>query len=134
MQPAIKASDVRKEILKQIDEMEAGREFNKFVTREVMIDEGPREWTQRNDLSLYVLEKANNEYGAEIITRPSGHTRVTLRFKPKDRGACFFTPLIEIIGTAETFPLAICRACAKKAIMEKWENKDIKNGNQTNNP
>jgi len=129
MLPAIKASDVRKRILEQIDEMPAGRDFDHFINREIWKwEEGDEywceaRWTSTDSMAIQTLQKANNEYGAEILTRPSGHTRATLRLKPRDQGPRYFAPLIEVVGTAETFALAICRAAAKKALMDKW-NRD----------
>jgi len=140
MLPAIKASDVRKAILEKIDEWEAGLEFDHFINREIWRwEEGDEywcnaRWTSTPGMAIQTLNKVNNKYGAEIITRPSGHTRVTLRLKPENQGPRFFTPLIEVVGTAETLALAICRAAAKKIMLEKWGKQGHQNGNQTINP
>ena len=124
MEPAIKASDVRKRILEQIDEMPAGSIFDDFIEREIMKgrfdlgENGSLLYTSFSGQALTVLDKVNNqEYGAEIVMHPDGYTRVTFRVRPWSDSVFTYN----VIGKAETFALAICRACAKKAIMEKWD-------------
>ena len=126
----IRATDVRKAALAKIDEMPAGEELDRFIVREAFqLDvEAPdliARYSQRDSFALAVLKEINNEFGADITIMPDGRTEVTLRWQPANWDPEHFAPSVRIVGRGDTFALAVCRAAAKMALMEKWQGEEF---------